>query len=333
MKLLAPAAKDELTERSYWFKKPLARKLASKFKVEFGFEMKGDLEGLKSALPLFWGVHLENNLATNWYYHPEDRTEMLHEATKVAKLKPNYAVLHGIHLERQPPRHDYIGRYINHSLPAEHFKLYKANIDLINTLKHYYHLKIENYPLTDLYFEDGNFLPYTYLYTGIGRLNDLIKVTKETNTEVLLDIEHLIQTLNLLNREKNYHNLPIEKIEEFNLADRKVYELFGFHLKKGYIPYFEKKIEFKDFVKKARSKYFHLTGSTQDVDPGKKIWTHNPIEVGDKVFRKHLKIVLAQKPEVLVVEVASKSKSFNYLRENETEISFDNVCKILLEEL
>lgn len=335
MKLLAPSAVDEFRDRIDWFKKPNVRKLASKHKVEFGFELKGDVENLKEAPPLFWGVHLANNLATNWYYHKENREEIIHEATKVAKLKPDYAVLHGIHLEWHPPKKDYIGRYINHSAATEILKISKANDELIKTLKHYFNLKVENYPLTSCYEEEGKYIPSTFLYTGSGRLNDLLEIKYEPGCDVLLDLEHLATTLNFLNREKNYHNLPVEKIENPTLADRKIYEKYGFYLKKGYIPYADEKYELKDWIKKIGAKYYHLTGSLEDVDPGKKIISHGAIEVGDKMFRKNLGYILAQKPEVLVLETSSSKEDacFSHLRVNETELSFDNLCEILLKEL
>lgn len=343
MYLLAPSGVDEFRDRIDWFKKPNARKLAQKFGVSFGFELKGDTEDLKVSPPLFWGVHLENNLATNWYYHPEKRAEIIYEATKIAKLEPDYAVLHGIHLLTHQPRKDYIGRYINHSSPSELLTISKANIELIKTLKHYFNLKIENYSLVDCYEENGEYLPSTYLYTGAGRFKDLLEIKEESGCEILLDVEHLSTLFNFLNREKNYHNLPLEKINDLTLADKKLYEKYGFYFKKGYIPYTDKKYELSDWIKEFNAKYYHLTGSFQDVEPGskgvpfggKKVITHGPIVAGDKEFRKYLKIILRQKPEVLILETASKGHEscFNYLRTNETEISFDSLCKILLEEL
>ena len=335
MHLLVPSNAKQLSSRAEWFKNPIARKLNQEKGVEFGFELKGESETITEAPPLFWGVHLENNLATNWYYHPENRSEIIHSVTELTKLRPDYAVLHGIHLDWHPPKKDYIGRYINHSSASELLKISKANSELVKILKHYFNLKIENFPLTDCYKEDGKYLPSTFLYTGAGRLNDLLEIKEEQGCDILLDLEHLAIVLNFLNREENYDNIPLKKIENLTFADRKIYEKYGFYVKKGYIPYTDEKYEIKDWIKKIKAKFYHLTGSFCEIDPGKKITTHMPVETDDKVFRKYLKMVLAQEPEVIVLEVASKGDNpcYDYLRPNETELSFYNLCRILLEEL
>ena len=97
----------------------------------------------------------------------------------------------------------------------------------------------------------------------------------------------------------------------------------------------DQKVTLKDALKKYPAKYYHLVGTFKDVIPGKRVLGHGPINPNNKTFRKYLKIVLAQKPEVLVMETANSklNKCWKYLRPNETEISFKNLCEILLEEL
>lgn len=335
MYLLAPANPGELTKKSLWFKKTGARGLAAKFNIDFGFEIKPPLDELKEAPPLFWGAHLPDYLATNWYYHPEKREEILHEATLIARLNPDYVVMHLGHFLWEPPRKEYVARYFNRTSPGEYFKLYQANLELVKRLKNYFPLKVENYPLYGYYMEGDDYLPSTYLMTGIGRLNDWFKFTKEAGVGRVFDVEHMILTLNFLQREKNYADLTIEEPEIETLADKKIKDLFGFSLKKGYVPYISKKLTLKNLIKKAGTKYFHLTGSVQDVDHDKKHLTHGPIDKKDKTFRKNLRLILAEKPEVIVAEIANSlsGKFWHDLRPNEDEISFENLCEILLEEL
>ena len=337
MHLLAPANPKELVDRFSWFKKPAARRLAKKG-IEFGFELKGPLEDIKAAPALsyacYWGLHLPDNWAADWYYHRGRHQKVLAQAKRLAALGPDYAVLHGAHLLWQPSKKDHLDRYRNHTQPAEYLKVFDANLDLIRILKRFFNLKIENFPLYNYYSENGQFVPYTYLLTGIGRLNDLTKIKNETGVDILLDIEHLITCLNFLYRRKNYTDLPVEKTK-LNPEEEKASQLFGFVLKKGIIPYALKKYPLSWWVKKFGANFYHLTGSTQDVIPGKKIVTHGPIKLDDKTFRQNLRLVLAQKPEVMVIETASPSagNAWKHLRENETEISFNNLCQILLEEL
>ncbi len=333
--LLAPANPKELRDRALWFKKPAARKLAGKG-IEFGFELKGPLEKIEKAPSLYWGLHLPDMLATDWFYHPESRQTMIHQIERMAKLKPAYAVLHGIHLLWHPPAKESINRYIDHSSSEEYFKILAANIELINLLKKYFSLKLENYPLYFYYKKGEEFLPYTSLLTGIGRLNDLVYIQQKTGIGIMFDLEHMIITLNFLCRKRNYRHLPVKKIEYLNPQEKKLHDIFGFNLKKGYIPNLDREVTIKEMINKIQPKYFHVTGSKQDVVFGKKVTAHAPIEIGDQTFRKNLRLILAEKPEAILVETSNSSfwgKTWSHLRPNETEISFNHLCEILLEEL
>ena len=334
MKLLAPGSPKEFINRALWFKSPLARKLQSQKKVEFGFEIKGPLKEISKAPDLFWGVHLPVDLATNWYYNPARRIKIISEVKKIAKLKPYYAVLHGISLLWKPPSKNYIHRYFNISGAKEYLKVLDSNIKLINQLKKLFPLKIENGLIVDFY-SYPHLKPYTYLHTGVQKLLDTIYLKQKTGVEIVLDLEHLILSLNFLNRQKNYREIPVEKMARLSPAEQKVKKIFGYNLGKNYIPYVDNKIKLAEILPKFGAKYFHLCGDRQDAVFGKKILSHGPIEIADKIFRRNLRMILAQKPEVLVLETSNSTidKTWNYLRPNETEISFENLCQILLEEL
>ncbi len=335
MKLLAPANSKETLDRALWFKNPVARKLNQKKNVEFGFELKGKPENIEDAQPIFWGYHLPGYFATEWYYHPEKRKDLILEINKIAKLKPDYVVMHGIHLLWQPPIKEYIQRYANYSDSKEYFKILDSSIELINQLKKIIPLKIENFPLYNYYDDNGQILPYTYLFSGVGRLNDLFYLKEKTGVDILIDIEHLEVILNFLNRKKNYRDLPREKDITFTEDEIRLKKIFGYVLKKDVIPYVEEEIKLEDIIEKIRAKFYHLTGSFQDVISGKKVTSHGPIDYQDKRFRRILRTVLRQNPEVLVLETADSSigNAWKHLRKNEIELSFYNLCKILLEEL
>lgn len=317
--------------------------MAKEKKVEFGVEVKGPLENITEqpldyarGKPMYWGLHLPDLLATEWYYHPEQRALMMKELERVAALKPDYAVLHGIHLLWKPPIKESVHRFVDSSPAEEYFKILEANIVLIDQLKKLFNLKLENFPLYFYYMKGEEYLPYTSLSTGIGRLDDLLYLKKKTGVEIMFDIEHMIIALNFLNRKRNYRHLPIKKIEKLTPDEQKLKEIFGFYLKKGYIPYLDREVTLEEMIKKIDSRYYHVTGSLQDVITGKKVTSHAPIEIKDQIFRKNIRSVLAQKPEVMLMEVSNSKiggKTWAHLRPNETEISFRNLCQILLEEL
>ncbi len=335
MYLFVPANPKELTDRASWFKKPVARELIRKKDVQFGFELKGDSKNIKIEPPLSWGYHLPNGFSAEWHYHPEKRSKLLNDFQSVAALKPMYINLHGPKLWWKPKTHEYVRRYFNRSEPEEYFKVLGSAVILINELEKIFpNLTIENTLLCDYYRDEDNFLPMTSYQLNIGTLDDLFYLRQKTGVEILLDIEHLFLTMNFLHRKKNYRDLPIEKIEKMTEDEKKLKSIFGFYLRPGLIPYADEKVNFASFFRKVKAQKYHLTGSTQDIARKKDV-THGPIEKDDQTFRKNLRLVLKQNPEVLLIETANRgiNSCYYYLLPNETELSFYNLCQILLEEL
>lgn len=335
MKLLVPTNTKQLSERALWFKKPIARKLAAKRGVEFGFELKGEPETIKEAPPLYWGYHLPIEFADEWYYHPEKRQELLSSLIHVAKLKANYVNFHGIKLWWKPDPKLYVRRYENRSTPEEYWKILGATIELAKKLKEIFpNLTLENSLPCDYYYQDTEILPETSYQTTAGCFNDLFYLKNKAGIEILLDTEHLILALNFLGRKKNYRHLPVKNFK-LSAKEKVISDVYGYKIKKGFIPYVESGMNFEYFVEKIKAKKYHVTGSTQDVISGKKDLTHAPIEVDDKIFRQNLRLVLAQNPESILIETTDSSagRAWNHLRPNEIELSFYNLCEILLEEL
>jgi len=334
LKLLAPANPKELTNRLQWFKTPEALKLAKEKRVEFGIEIKGVLEEIKKTPPIFWGVHLPVEFATEWYYGKEKRQSLIDRAKRASALKPDYAIMHGIDFGWPSLPKDDVHRYLNRADPKEVFALLEANIELIKILKKYLPLKIENGCLVDLYFEKNRFLPHTSLHLGAQKLDDLLYFQQKTGVDIVFDLEHLTLTLNFLNRQKNYQNVPITKIKASTAKELEIAKIYGFKLKKGSYPYLEKKATIEDKIRQYQTKYYHVCGNTQEFQ-GNKILSHGPIELNDRTFRQNLQAILAQKPEWIVSESTNPDSGpeWNYLRPNENEISFRNLCRILLEEL
>lgn len=330
MYLLVPAKFEQANKEFLWFKDPRARELAHEKGVKFGFEIKGDPEVITKSLPVYWGYHFSKDVSSTWYYHPEQRDNILRRFEKVASFKPAYINFHGAHLAWHLPPKDRIERYANHSQPKEYLKILEANIEMFAKFKKIFpNITLENTPLASFY-EDSF---YTYLCSGVGRLDDLIYLEEKAGLEILLDAEHLILTLNFLNREKNYKNLPVDENAAENLEISKI---FGYVIAKDVIPYVKESVDYSAMVKKIGAKRYHVTGSTQDAIFGIRDVSHGPIEVDDKTFRKNLRPILDQKPESILIETANSiwyPKIYGYLRPNETELSFYHLCEILLEEL
>lgn len=336
MYLLVPASSKQALERASWFKKPVARQLAQEKGVEFGFELKGEPETIRQAPPLYWGYHLPGEFAAEWHYHPELHDKLLKSISHLTSLNPSYINLHGPKLWWQPKAKEYVRRYFNRSEPKEYFQLLEMTVELIKILrKTFPNLTFENTCLCDYYRHDARLLPETSYQTNIGILNDLFYLQKQTGVELLFDLEHFILNQNFLARLKNYRHLPKNINKNESAQEKKLCQIFGFYIQKGSIPYLSNPVNLEDFVKILHAKYYHLTGSTQDVIPGKKDLTHGPVKKDDKIFRKNLRLVLAQKPEMVLLETASRGDNacYNYLRSNETELSFYTLCEILLEEL
>ena len=254
MKLLAPSIPEEFMNRVEWFKKPLARKLVQEKGVEFGFELKGPSGKITKAPPLFWGVHLPINLASKWYHFPNHREKIFAELERLAKLKPDYAVLHGINLYRQPESKKFPERYLNKTQPEEFLKILKANIDFVSQVKKILPVRIENTLLADFYIVDQEYkiAPLTHFHSQVQTLDDMLEIKKKTGTDLLIDLEHLILTANFLNRQKNYQNLPVEKNKNPSVEEKKVEEIFGYWLKKDSYPYVDEKIKVSEKIKKLR---------------------------------------------------------------------------------
>ena len=335
MYLLVPSNSKDLMEAALWFKHPIARKLLEEKGVEFGFELKGEPETITEAPDLYWGYHMPVNFAEKYHYHPENRQELLDGLKHIVKLKPQYINMHGIKLWWKPSRGKYVKRYESRNSALEYFEILNETIELVKKVKEIFpQLTFENTTLTDYYRPGSEVIPMTALQTSIGAVLDQMYIKEQTGVELLFDIEHSIVSLNFLNRKKNYADLKQDKID-LTAEEKKISNIFGYKIKKDFIPYAEPKLKFEEIVAKVQAKRYHITGTTQDVIIGVKDLSHAPIRINDLTFRKNLRTILKQDPESILIETAKKSdyKCFSYLRENETELSFYNLCKILLEEL
>lgn len=335
MYLLVPSNSKDLMGTALWFKNPIARKLLEDKGVKFGFELKGKPDTVIKAPDLYWGYHIPISFTEDYHYHPEKRQELLDSLKHIVKLKPLYVNMHGIKLWWKPARGKYVKRYESRNSALEYFEVLKETIELVKKVKEIFpQLTFENTTLTDYYRPDGEVIPMTALQTSIGAVLDQMYIKDQIGVELLLDIEHSIVSLNFLNREKNYADLKQDKID-LTFEEKKISDISGYKIKKGFIPYAEPKLKFEEIVAKAKAKRYHVTGTTQDVIMGEKDLSHAPIRINDLTFRKNLRTILKQDPESILIETAKKSdyKCFSYLRENETELSFYNLCEILLEEL
>jgi len=96
----------------------------------------------------------------------------------------------------------------------------------------------------------------------------------------------------------------------------------------GFVPIVRADKKFSQEIKEIGAKIYHLSGcyfgELQEIKDGR-IVSHSPILAEDKHFRRYLKTILKNDPEVLVVEVDDP------LKNGAQKESFENLCKYLLE--
>jgi len=337
--VFVPAGVREIKEKTRWFRKPICKKLRGE--VEFGFEIKGPTEGLKTSYP--YGIHLPNNIASQWR-ETEQREKLEKEIKNVASLKPLYAVLHGIRASKartgyKEPASETEKKFISDVGAAEYLRAAEEQISFIKYLQELgIPVVLETVAFTNFSFANGIFLPETYLDLRVGSLNqDMLKIRNETSCRLLVDIEHLALAQNFSQRKYTYAEIPEEIPASISEEEKMVTQEYGLFVRKGLPPVSLKLRSFKDEIKRIGAKIYHLCGTSDGKNyierKNGKVTSHSPITLEDKGFRKYLNIVLKQKPEILVLEVAGSKDNpcWSDRPENVQETSFENLCKILAE--
>jgi hypothetical protein len=343
VKVFVPAGVQEIPEKKKWFKKPICEKLWQEG-IEFGFQIQGFPQGLKTLYP--YGLHLPANMASQWR-DVTKRKKLQRRLKEINNLSPGplFAVLHGIRVS-----HSRLGykeavseRERNFISDVRADDYFRAIEELIEIIRYCMRLRIpialENVAFTNFVVKDEITQPKTYLDLRIGTLSsDMLRIKRETGCELLVDIEHLAFALNFAHRKYQYSNLSQEIPDEVSRIETALIKEYGIFLRKYWVPVITKETDFRKEVKEIGAKIYHLCGCYQgkmvEIDDGRVV-DQTPILVKDKCFRQYLRIILREKPEILVLETSRVKDNpyWAYLAPNVQEMSFENLCQILLEEI
>jgi len=330
-----PASFQETKEKAKWFNKPIAKKISSR--AGFGFEIKEpSSDGLRifGEPPLPYGIHFHGDLSME----PQRFDDQVEAARR---LKPVYTILHGMKAYPCPPRENEF-KFLSGVGAIEYRKTFEQFVDFAKRLKKMVGLPIvvENTPITDLVFKMGAYQPKLYFDLRIGTFSkDLLAVQEGIGCKIVLDIEHLGLSLNYIKRKFQYSRLPKIVLGEVTFLEEKILEQYGLFLKKGFPLVVPRRLTLEGEIKDAGAKIYHLSGCRKRIGyieaVKDKIVIHAPIHLNDKKFRQLLRIILDQKPEILVLEVGGPGDNacWAYRSRDVQEKSFENLCRILDEEM
>lgn len=334
MLVFLPVSFKEIKEKSRWFEKPVARKINGN--VSFGFEIKKpSMEGLRTfGEPSYpYGIHFHNDISI-------EAQKFDDQVDAALRLKPLYAVLQGMKVNLCPPKENGF-RFLSELGAIDYRKSMEQFVDFAKRLKRLnLPIAIENTAITEFVTRAGVLQPKLYFNLRIGTFSrDLQAVQKSLDCQIVLDIEHLSYALNYVKRKFQYSRLPKVVFSEMTFTEAKNLDEYGLFIRKGFPLAVSHPLNFKEEIKNTGARIYHLSGCQRRIGYIEiikdRIVNHGPIHLNDKEFRRNLRIILAQKPEVLVLEVgrAEDNACWSYRSQDVQEKSFENFCKMLGEEL
>lgn len=150
--------------------------------------------------------------------------------------------------------------------------LRKLNV-MLNGIVH-----IENLDPTQ-FAGGGKMLP-TFLELKTGTWKDLGSIARLTGVNTTVDAEHFFGAMKFFSRD----GLMYKDLKKYDVtsncqgfeADDELAGFAGYHIVKGYPPYYASKLSFASFVDWVKPRLFHLGGSVRAVDSEGRIDTHKP---------------------------------------------------------
>jgi len=357
---MIPAGIKQINGKASWFNNEYAKELEKKG-VEFGFQIivpaDGDLSGLPQDFSLPFGFHLPHFLS-GWYRHHEiDKFQRIVESvTKYRKHR--FAVLHGMSVDKDRRKYNQENTENENnfvcSFSAKDWLncFYQQASCIKELMRNSVKVAFESVSPSTFTVKNGDLYPHTYLDLRIGStINDLTAIQKETGCDLVIDEEHLRFALNYIFRYKNYLNVPIQFLSDMSQEENRVLEISGFFVRQGavlrsylndrYHHFMDERTVIETEWEKQynrQAKVFHLCGFENGDKleySGGKVTSHSPIMGDDDLFLAEFrKIVQTNKDNDcnLVLEVSNSYEStfFSDRPYNSQEISFYNVCKMLI---
>lgn len=344
MRIFIPAGIKELEEKGEWFLLPACKKAAEKLGVEFGFEVKfrlGDPVEPLNSLEYPYGIHLPNDFSDQWYSDPLKKM-----VGNIAVAKGSYFVLHGKSVYKHFPSANPCSVNFSNNDWYEALTSMYAVIRMLNDLK-LDNVAIENTGLTNFVRKNNEWEPEMYLDARIGGIfYDLFQVKETTNCLIVLDIEHLAFSWNLLMRQANHSDLPrpvMDADEEDSNKNPNRWNFGNVLFERDQPPVFVEPIPFWDMVKLVPAAVYHFAGSVgksksgwQEICDGK-IASHLPIGRDDFRVKEFLNFALlkSEKEKITIVPEVSgpenPSKWYGARGSESQRESLVNVCEMLLD--
>lgn len=330
MKLLIPAGIRDLPVKEKWIRTPICQRAVEKCKLVLGFQVSVTqtdcIENLNGFVHPF-GIHFPNRMADDW-------PAMRRLAERVARLNPQplFAVIHGKKVASSTAN-DYLVNFSN----SDWFAAFAEMEHVINELKELgIPVAMENTALTNFCFQQGRWRPETYLDVRIGGfVSDLMEIAGRTSCQLVVDVEHLAFSLNLLNRQAEYQALPKQSARN-PLLGRVSFE-------SGKPPSAVSRFDLWKTLDEIPAEVYHFAGSPalsenrwQEICEGK-ISSHMPVSENDTAVRRFLDFINKKDKESLggisVVPEVSHQYGEDYFGKrgpNSQQQSLEAVCKILL---
>lgn len=346
MKIFIPSGIQEIELKSEWLlSDSVAVKTLKKFGVEFGFEIKGSTQGLENAEMKFpFGIHLPADTTTAWQ-DCENRKPILDRLRMLAKIKqkPLYANLHGTAASWAiNTKTDGNERFVSGGGALNYLLSFNELFGIITRLQDSgIRIALENTPFVDYIEIDKVTQPITFLNFKVGTLSsDLLLMKEKTGCEIIFDLEHMAFFLNFAGRKFHYAGLPKKIPENLSKEEKLLLEQIGIFLRTGFVPVLKDKTTLELEIRKTGAKIYHLCGTSDGKwleYQNSLVLGHQPIKIDDETFRQYLRVVLEQKPEILVLEAAGSDDNpcwnFRQPRAVVQRESLENFCQILAEEL
>lgn len=345
MFIFLPAGLKEIKEKSTWFNKLAARNVSHK--AGFGFELKGSLRNYKDfkEIPYPYGIHLPRNMAIEWR-NISQRERLQREVETASKMKPLYAVFHGLRVNplvtsygRKPLKEEL--QFVSDVGALDYLEAVEEFTGFIKYLQNWgVPAAVETTALTEFVISNGASQAKTFLDVRIGVFHrDLKTLQKETDCQLVTDLGHLGFSLSFAKRRFHYSKIPNIIPNDSSVAEKSVLDQYGLFLRKGSPPTFQSLPEINEEIKNIGAKIYHLSGAKRRIGYVEyyegQVTSHYPIYPDDEEFRQCLKTILAQNPEVLLLEVGEGKDDLCWAHYGSAvlERSFENLCQILNEEI
>lgn len=351
MKIFVPAGVKEIGKKRKWFDDQVCKSLGKERDIEFGFQIQGPIDNLNSVRELDnypFGIHLSNRFSDEWAFSPRRERSKNILWNVSLEHRTMYVLTHGTNTS-QFGESEYVDsssliyneRFTSDMGAEEYLRSFESMVEFINYGQSIgLPMVLETTAATNFSMRKGIFLPETYLDMRIGNYSEsVLAVQERTGCKAVVDIEHSAFACDFAERKHSYCDLLDKIPSNLSQMEKTVIDRFRIFIRKGYVPVVVEPKSLEEEIKAIGAKIYHVNGcfpqtEYMEICDGRVV-SHAPILKTDKSFRRYLRIVLDQEPEILVLEVAGADDNhcWSYRRKG-VELqkeSLLNLCSLLTE--